>query len=180
MLEVMGIMTAGGGVKPTMRGKFTQINEFLKLLEPVLGGRGEGGRVLEILDCGCGSSYLTIAAHHYLNDVKGIAARVVGVDVNEELIRKSTARAESLGCEGLEFLAGRIGKLEGVKADVVLALHACDTATDDAIAQGVGSGARVIVAVPCCHKELNGRLHVEGLAGRLSGMEFCINGWRIS
>lgn len=90
VLEIMGIATADGRVKPTMRAKFTQINEFLKHLGHLLDDAGlkSLGRPLEILDCGCGSSHLTLAAHHYLNDVLAIPARLVGVDVNEEVIRK--------------------------------------------------------------------------------------------
>ncbi|MGN6366970.1 MAG: class I SAM-dependent methyltransferase [Phycisphaerae bacterium] len=163
VLQAMGIMTREQTVRPTMRAKFTQINEFLRVMETVLGGlEMEGGRELQILDCGCGSSYLTIAAHHWLNDVKRIPARVLGVDVNEEVIRKSVEKVDAAGGErhGLEFAAGRIGSLEGVKPDIVLALHACDTATDDAIAQAIRSEAKVLLAVPCCHRDLNGKIEV--------------------
>ncbi len=183
LLHVMGIATAEGRVRPTMRAKFTQINEFLKHLTHTLddaglrlGGTGvhpnqaqehrlEAGatRTLEILDCGCGSSYLTLAAHHYLNDVLAIPARIIGVDVNEELIRKSIERAEKLGTVGLNFACGRIGSLDA-KPDIVLALHACDTATDDAIAQTILSGAKLLLSVPCCHHHLNDSIRAEGPA----------------
>ncbi len=179
VLQVMGIMTADGKVRPTMRGKFTQINEFLKLLEHVLGevvksqnmpsgapaplGMAPSGPPLQILDCGCGASYLTIATHHWLNDVKGIPTKVLGVDFNDELIRKSTERSAELHCRDLEFAAGKIGALEQVRPDIVLALHACDTATDDALAQGIRSGAKLILAAPCCHKDMHGKLKAEVL-----------------
>lgn len=168
VLEVMGVMTPDGRVRPTMRGKYTQINKFLEHLEQAIGDAGlrEAGRELQVLDCGCGSSYLTLAAHHYLNDVLGVPARVLGVDVNEELIRKSVERSERLGAERLDFACGRIGGLEA-RPDVVLALHACDTATDDAIAQAVLSGAAVLLSVPCCHKDLNSRIRAEGAAEAL-------------
>src|SRR5205823_7087254 len=128
LLEVMGVATADGRVKPTMRAKFTQINEFLKHLRHGLDGAGlrSPGRPLDILDCGCGSSYLTLAAHHYLNDVLNIPARLLGVDVNEEVIRKSVEKSERLGAGGLSFACGRIGGIDS-KPDIVLALHACDT-----------------------------------------------------
>ena len=164
VLQTMGIMTRENTVRPTMRGKFTQINEFLRVMETVLPGLEGVGREIEILDCGCGSSYLTIAAHHWLNEVKGIRARVMGVDVNEEVIRKSVEKVGGVGeGHGLAFAAGRIGALENVRPDIVLALHACDTATDDAIVQAVKSEARVFLGVPCCHKDLNAKLHVEAL-----------------
>ncbi|MDB5313600.1 MAG: Methyltransferase domain protein [Gemmataceae bacterium] len=168
VLEVMGILTADGRVRPTMRAKYTQINEFLKHLTHVFADAGLGslGRPVEILDCGCGSSYLTLAAHHYLNDTLGIPARVIGVDVNEEVIRKSTERAGQLGAPGLSFACGRIGTV-AAKPDVVFALHACDTATDDAIAQAVTTGAKLLLSVPCCHHHLNKKIQPVGPAAVL-------------
>lgn len=168
LLEALGIATADGRVRPTMRAKYTQINEFLKHLLHVLDDAGLRplDRDVEILDCGCGSSYLTLAAHHYLNDVLGVPARVIGVDVNEEVIRKSVERADRLGADRLAFACGRIGSLD-VRPDVVLALHACDTATDDAIAQAVRSEARLLLSVPCCHHDLNRSIRPEGPAAAL-------------
>jgi SAM-dependent methyltransferase len=156
LLEVMGVITPDGQVRASMRAKFTQINEFLKQLRHALDDTDlpRLGRTVEILDCGCGSSYLTLAAHHYLNDLSNIPARVLGVDVNDEVIGKSIARADRLGADGLTFECRRIGTAD-VSADIVLALHACDTATDDAIAQAVRSAARVLLCVPCCHHDLN-------------------------
>jgi hypothetical protein len=158
----MGILTRDGRVRPTMRPKFTQINEFLKHLNHVLDDAGLRGlnRPVEILDCGCGSSYLTLAAHHYLNDVLGIPARITGLDVNEEVIRKSMAKAEQIG-GGPSFACGRIGSIDA-RPDIVVALHACDTATDDAIAQAVRGDAKLLLSVPCCHKFLNRSIRAEG------------------
>jgi SAM-dependent methyltransferase len=107
-------------------------------------------RDLCILDCGCGASYLTLAAHHYLNDVLHVPARILGVDVNEEVIRKSVERADRLAADNLAFECRLIGTAD-IAADIVLALHACDTATDDAIAQAVRSEAKLFLGVPCCH-----------------------------
>ncbi len=165
LLEVMGIATADGRVRPTMRAKFTQINEFLKQLQHALAAAEleNLGRPVEILDCGCGSSYLTLAAHHYLNDVLGVPAHLLGVDVNEEVIRKSIEKGERIGAGGLSFACGRIGGIEA-KPDIVLALHACDTATDDAIAQAVRGEAKLLLSVPCCHHALNRELRPEGPA----------------
>jgi hypothetical protein len=155
LLETMGILTASGQVKPTMRAKFTQINEFLKHLSHVLDDADLRGldRELTLLDCGCGSSYLTLAVHHYLNDVLGIPARILGVDVNDEVIRKSIAKSERLGAARIAFSCGSIDSLD-VQPDIVLALHACDTATDDALAQAIRREARIVLCAPCCHHEL--------------------------
>lgn len=162
LLEVMGVMDPAGRVKPTMRAKFTQINEFLKHLSHVLDDAGLRtlGRPVDILDCGCGSSYLTLAVHHYLNAVLGIPARILGVDVNDEVVRKSATKADRLGAVGLNFAVGKIGELDA-KPDVVLALHACDTATDDALAQAIRSEAKLLLSVPCCHQHLNRQLKAE-------------------
>jgi hypothetical protein len=168
LLEVMGIATPDGRIRPTMRAKFTQINEFLKQLQHSLAAADLAnlGRSVEILDCGCGSSYLTLAAHHYLNDVLNIPTRLLGVDVNEEVIRKSVEKSERIGTSGLSFACGRIGGIEA-KPDIVLALHACDTATDDAITQAARSEAKLLLSVPCCHNALNRELRPEGPASVL-------------
>jgi SAM-dependent methyltransferase len=169
LLEAMGILDRNHRVRPSMRDKFTQINEFLKLLSHALPGvtehRQDADATLTILDCGCGSSHLTLATAHYLNDVLKIPARLIGIDANEEVIEKSRARAAKLPQPLLlEFRAARIGEVSDIQADIVLALHACDTATDDALAQAVKSTAKLILAVPCCHKNLNGKLDIPALA----------------
>jgi hypothetical protein len=163
LLEVMGIATADGRVRPTMQAKFTQINEFLKQLGHAIEAADLAslGRPVEILDCGCGSSYLTLTAHHYLNDVLAIPAHLLGVDVNEELIRKSAEKSQRVAGGGLSFACGRIGGID-TKPDIVLALHACDTATDDAIAQAIRGEAKLLLSVPCCHHALNRELRAEG------------------
>ncbi|HYH67080.1 MAG TPA: SAM-dependent methyltransferase [Urbifossiella sp.] len=168
LLEALGIMTADGRVRPTMRAKFTQVNEFLKHLDHKLDDAGLRGlgRPVEILDCGSGSGYLTLAAHHYLNDVLGIPARVTGVDANPHVVQKSATAAGVVGADGAGFACARIGRSDG-PADVVLALHACDTATDDAIAQAVRSEARLLLSVPCCHQALNAAVKADGPAAVL-------------
>ena len=159
LLIGMGIQNPDGRIRATMRAKYTQINEFLKQLQFALetAELKSLGRTVRILDCGCGSSYLTLAAHYYLNDILQIPAELLGVDINEELIRKSTERAEVLGRAQLNFTTGRIGELQ-TEADVVLALHACDTATDDAILQALRSNAKIFLGAPCCHHHLNQQL----------------------
>jgi SAM-dependent methyltransferase len=163
LLETMGIATPDGRVRASLRPKFTQINEFLKLFAHALEPSGLAAlpRPLAILDAGCGSSYLTLAVHHYLNDVLKRPATILGVDVNDAVIRKSIERAETIGAAGLSFACGTIGSIDAT-ADIVIALHACDTATDDALAQAVRSEAKLILAAPCCHKHLNRQLKAAG------------------
>ena len=159
-LQAVGIMDEQGRIRPSMHGKFSQINEFLKLLEHT----GELDKFdkapVHMLDCGCGSAYLSFAAYHYLNDVRGIEARLMGVDVNEALIKKDNAESEQLGYSNACFRRSSIIDYRPeVPPDIVLALHACDTATDEAIAQGIGSQSRVILCAPCCHHHLQEQLH---------------------
>lgn len=158
-LQQVGIMDAQGKVRPAMHAKFAQVNEFLKLLEHT----GELNKFdhspVNILDCGCGSAYLSFAAYHYLNDVRGIPARLTGVDVNGGLIDKDNSHAAQLGYEGACFRTSSIiDYVPEAPPDILLALHACDTATDEAIAQGIRHGARLILVAPCCHHELRDQL----------------------
>jgi len=159
VLELLGIATAEGTIKPTRRAKFTQINEFLRHLDAGLKATrlDQQNRPLQVLDCGCGLSYLTIAVHDYLNRVRGLNAEVLGVDMNPDVIRASQARQSRLGAVELNFACGTIGQLQ-TRADIVLALHACNTATDDALLQAVRSEAKLILCAPCCHQELNQQL----------------------
>jgi SAM-dependent methyltransferase len=171
LLEALDILDRHCRVRPTMRDKFTQINEFLKLLDPALPNITASPNrpftdsdPLLILDCGCGSSHLTLATAHFLATVKRLPARVVGIDQNPEVIAKSRARAALLPHLHIEFRQAPIGSITGLQPDIVLALHACDTATDDALAQAIRSQARLVLAVPCCHKYLNTRLNIPDLA----------------
>jgi SAM-dependent methyltransferase len=164
LLTVLGIATDDGRVKPTMRAKYTQINEFLRHLKTTIDSVSLPDPIT-ILDCGCGASYLTLAAHHYLNHILHRDARLIGVDVNDDRIRASLAKADHLAATGIEFQNASIHSIKAIdaKPDVVLALHACDTATDDALAMAVRANAKVILAVPCCHRAMNRQLTATGL-----------------
>ncbi len=158
-LQATGIMDEQGRVRPSMQGKFSQINEFLKLLEHT----GELERFektpVNILDCGCGSAYLAFAAYHYLNNVRGIPARLTGIDTNETLIQKDNRQSEELGFSQACFQKSAIiDYVPQEPPDIVLALHACDTATDEAIYQGIVSQSRLIMCAPCCHHHLQRQL----------------------
>jgi SAM-dependent methyltransferase len=168
-LQAIGIMGETGRVRASMQGKFHQINEFLRLMWEVFdqGRRAEAARrsgdrpshPIHIVDCGCGNAYLTFAAYHYLNHLQGIAASVTGVDVRPEAIAHCRQLAQSLGWQGLDFHLSRIADFTpDAPPDIVVSLHACDTATDEAIAQGIIWGSRVILAAPCCQHELQEQL----------------------
>jgi len=158
-LQAIGIMGRSGSVRAAMQGKFRQINEFLRLMEQMLSPEDLAERPLEIVDCGCGNAYLTFAAYHYLNDIKGIPAHVAGIDSDEKIIAKCRDLGDSLGWDGVEFGVSQIrGFAPERPPDLVLSLHACDTATDEAIAQGIRWGSRFILAAPCCQHELHDRL----------------------
>ncbi|MFL5629120.1 MAG: class I SAM-dependent methyltransferase [Ktedonobacteraceae bacterium] len=159
-LQALGIMDKQGQVFPSMQDKFSQINEFLKLLEHT----GELERLektpVHILDCGCGSAYLSFAVYHYLTDVRKLPARLVGVDTNGKLIEKSALQSKELGFEQMCFQQSAIiDYVPEAPPDIILALHACDTATDEALVQGILANARLILCVPCCHHELHQQLH---------------------
>jgi SAM-dependent methyltransferase len=163
-LQAIGIMTAEGKVRAQMRRKFGQINEFLRLILESGGLDQVKDEPLRMVDCGCGSAHLTFAAYHYLNHVLGRPARMVGVDVNQELLARQAALAERLGWDGLSFEGSRILDYQPAeRPSMVLALHACDTATDEALAQAVRWGSPLIYAAPCCHHHLQAQMAGEGL-----------------
>jgi hypothetical protein len=159
-LQQIGIQAADGRIKADMQDKFAQINEFLKLLDHTgMLTEFPAGQTLHILDCGCGSSHLSFATYHYLNHIRQIPATLSGVDTNEMLMTKSNRYSQELGLSDACFFTSAIVDFQPAAApDMVLALHACDTATDEALALGVKQAAPLIMAVPCCHKHLQQQL----------------------
>ena len=159
-LQASGIMDSQGRVRPSMQGKFSQINEFLKLLEHTGELEHFDTTPVHILDCGCGSAYLSFATYHYLNNVRGIPAQLTGIDTNASLIQKDNRQSDGLGFSQACFLTSAIiDFVPQDSPDIVLALHACDTATDEAMYQGIISDARLIMCAPCCHHYLHRQLH---------------------
>lgn len=159
----LGVMTADGAVINQKRDKFRQVNRFLEFIEDVLPelrrASGKEGREITVVDFGCGKSYLTFAVYHYLSVMQGIPVRIIGLDLKRDVIESCSALASSYGYEKLEFAVGDIAGYRGTdRADMVITLHACDTATDFALAQAVKWGASVILSVPCCQHELNAAL----------------------
>lgn len=157
----LGVMTGEGRVVHARYDKFRQINRFLEFIEDVL-PRLDRQRELTILDFGCGKSYLTFAMYYYLRELKGYDVKIVGLDLKEDVIARCQTLAEKYGYDKLKFCQGDIASYQGVdRVDMVVTLHACDTATDYALAKAVGWGASVILSVPCCQHELNGQISNE-------------------
>jgi SAM-dependent methyltransferase len=166
-LVELGVMTPEGRVRARSYGKFRQVNRFLELVEDVLPSLPSEGP-LRVVDFGSGKSYLTFALRHLLREVHGRDAEIVGLDLKRDVIEHCSALARRLGAEGLRFEVGDIAGYEAPgPIDLVVSLHACDTATDEALAQAVRWGARVILAVPCCQHELLRQIESADLAALL-------------
>lgn len=167
-LVELGIMTPEGRVHAKKQDKYRQINRFLEMVSDVLDSLPRD-REIKIVDFGCGKSYLTFALYHLLAVEQGRDISVVGLDLKEDVIAFCSDLAKKLGYEKLCFLVGDIAEYEGQEsADMVVTLHACDTATDAALAKAVGWGASVIMSVPCCQHELFRQVESDVLSPLLS------------
>lgn len=163
-LQDLGVMTSEGQIVRTKFDKFRQINRFLEFVEDIL-PQLDKNKEITILDFGCGKSYLTFAMYYYLHELKNYDVRIIGLDLKTDVIRHCNELSEKYGYEKLKFLEGNIADYTGVEeVDMVVTLHACDTATDFALDKAVGWNAKVILSVPCCQHELNGQMHNELLA----------------
>lgn len=157
----LGVQTGEGKVISSRYDKFRQINRFLEFIEDIL-PKLDRSRESVIIDFGCGKSYLTFAMYYYLKELKGYPVRIIGLDLKDDVIRKCNELAVHYGYERLSFHTGDIASYEGVdQVDMVVTLHACDTATDFALEKAVRWGAKVILSVPCCQHELNGQMENE-------------------
>ena len=165
LIEV-GISDSTGKVKASKNDKYLQVEEFLRLLIPSLNSAIAAGHIakptialpLSIVDLGCGHAYLTFAAHQYLAN-QGIPVKVIGIDVRESARLRNNQIAEKLGIsESITFFAEEISQTTLKSADVAIALHACDTATDDAIAWAVSAGAKLALIAPCCHHDIQAQM----------------------
>ncbi|WP_313122466.1 SAM-dependent methyltransferase [Exiguobacterium sp.] len=153
-----GVMTEAGQVKKQKYDKFKQINRFLEFVEDSIAALPTRKK-LRILDFGCGKSYLTFALYHYLKVVKGFDLEVTGLDLKKEVIEECTQIARDLDYTDLTFRVGDVHDYTGeTEVDLMVTLHACDVATDVALARAVDWNASVILSVPCCQKELNRQL----------------------
>ena len=163
-LQDLGVMTSEGKIVRTKFDKFRQINRFLEFVEDIL-PQLDKNKEITILDFGCGKSYLTFAMYYYLQELKNYDVRIIGLDLKTDVIRHCNELSEKYGYEKLKFLEGNIADYTGVdEVDMVVTLHACDTATDFALDKAVGWNAKVILSVPCCQHELNAQMKSELLA----------------
>ena len=152
-LVELGVMTPTGQVRKSRYDKFRQVNRFLELVDDVLPALPPEG-TLRVVDFGSGRSYLTFALHHLLTALRGREVELVGLDLKDDVVAECSALARRLGSRGLRFERGEIAGFDAAgDVDLVVSLHACDTATDEALAQAVRRRASVILAVPCCQKE---------------------------
>lgn len=159
----LGVMNDQGKIVHARYDKFRQINRFLEFIEDIL-PRLSREREVTILDFGCGKSYLTFAMYYYLRELKGYDVNIIGLDLKTDVIEKCNSLALRYGYEKLHFYHGDIADYEGVSSvDMVVTLHACDTATDYALAKAVEWGAEVILSVPCCQHEVNKQIRNEML-----------------
>jgi hypothetical protein len=166
LFRALGLADGEGRIKPSRQAKVRQVEEFLRLLDAAITAALDKGHLrrptpedpLRVVDLGCGNAYLTFAAHRFLHDVRGLPVRLTGVDVKEQSREHSSAVAAELGIDA----AFVVGSIEGAVLDrppeVVLALHACDTATDEALARAVEWEAPVVLAAPCCHHDVAAQL----------------------
>jgi len=162
----IGISDSNGKLKPSMSDKYKQVEEFLRLLVPSLNSAISAGHIhvptdsnpLTIADLGCGHAYLTFAAHQYLKS-QGMPVKVIGIDVRTASRDRNNEIAKQLRiAETIEFLAEEISETSVKSADVAIALHACDTATDDAIAWAINSDAKLALLAPCCHHDIQAQM----------------------
>jgi len=166
-LIAIGISDSAGNLKPSKSDKYRQVEEFLRLLAPTLTSAIKAGQInqptdakpMTIVDLGCGHAYLTFAAHQYLRS-QGMPVKVIGIDIRTTARDRNNEIAEQLGISAtIEFRAEEIADTTLAGADIAIALHACDTATDDAIAWTINSDAKLALIAPCCHHDIQAQMN---------------------
>jgi hypothetical protein len=168
-LKALQVSDAEGRVKPSMQGKYRQICHFIEIVDGLLKETGaqQSSAPLSIIDIGSGKGYLTFALYDHLTAALGLTCRVTGIEMRDDLVQFCNRLARDLGFSGLSFENAEAAETSGNAADIIIALHACDTATDDAMALGIAADAKLIVAAPCCQHELAPQLDApfDGLKG---------------
>lgn len=163
----LGVQDKEGKINKSRYDKFKQINRYLEFVRDIL-PHLDSDRQIRIIDFGCGKSYLTFALYYYLHEMLGYNLSVVGLDLKEDVIVKCNALSKKYGYDNLKFIRGDIATYEDTQdVDMVVSLHACDTATDFALLKAIGWNAKVIFAVPCCQHEVNRQLQSELLSPAL-------------
>ncbi|MBQ3288218.1 MAG: SAM-dependent methyltransferase [Kiritimatiellae bacterium] len=179
LLRATGLADGDGKIRASMRGKYDQVNEFLKAVGELMGdAKAEDGRTFTVVDCGCGKAYLTVALYHYLVQVRKMpSVRVVGIDRRADVVESARKIASQLDIDGqVTFVEADLSDVgladvtDGERVDMVISLHACDTATDEALAKGVEWKARYVLAAPCCQHELQKALSGGCGAGDFAGL----------
>ncbi|MFY0652412.1 MAG: SAM-dependent methyltransferase [Cyclobacteriaceae bacterium] len=155
-LRLLGIADKNGNIIPKMADKYRQINKYLEIIDSLI-GQVRLPNDLQVVDMGSGKGYLTFALYDHLMN-EGYQPKLVGVEMRKELVEYCNDVAGKCGFDGLSFIQKSIAEFEEEKIDILIALHACDTATDDAISKGIGSQAQMIVCAPCCHKQIRQQL----------------------
>lgn len=156
IFALLGMHDGHKRIKPSKMDKYRQVEEFLRLLKPTLDNEVGAQSEISIVDLGCGHAYLTFAVQEYLNSATQ-KVKVLGVDEREESKRHNDQIANSLGVDA-QFLVAKIADTPSQTVDIAIALHACDTATDDSIAWAVKNSAKVIMLAPCCHHDLQAQV----------------------
>ena len=152
-LKELGITTTDGVVKKEKQDKYKQINRYIEIIEGIIKDL-QFKQPLSVVDMGSGSGYLTFALYDYLINTKHLKATVTGIELREELVEKCNIIAKNSSYTNLQFKAGTIENSNVENTDILIALHACDTATDEAIFSGIKANAKVIICAPCCHKQI--------------------------
>lgn len=159
----LGVQSKDGKIIRAKYDKYKQINRFLEFVEDILPALPKEKEV-QIVDFGCGKSYLTFAIYYYLHELKGMDVAITGLDLKEDVIVHCNELSRKYGYDKLQFIRGDIAEYEGLtKADMVVTLHACDIATDYALEKAVKWDAKVILSVPCCQHEVNKQIQCEVL-----------------
>lgn len=157
-LHELGVTTADGKVKSDKQDKYRQINKYVEIVDSIVKEAGLTGK-FQVSDMGAGKGYLTFALYDYLANTLKLEPHVTGIEMRPDLVEKCNAIAQKTGFANLDFSTGSIDTAELPVTDMLIALHACDTATDQAIYRGITGGAKVIVCAPCCHKQVRKQLH---------------------
>ena len=167
----LGVSDKDGNIIPKMADKFRQINKYLEIIENLI-QTTDLPKQVKIVDMGSGKGYLTFALYDYLKNKKGLDVKVTGIELRENLVNYCNDVAKKCGYDNLHFECKPIENFEADKIDILIALHACDTATDDALYKGMSANAKLIVTAPCCHKQI--RQHLKGTTPKNPILKFGI------